>query len=232
MKAITAESKTGRFSARLYKAAGEIWQKSHEHPFLKELGEGSLSAERFVYYLKQDYVYLIDYAKMFAYGSVKATDLDTIAKMSALSYSTLNTEMELHRQYAAKFGVSREELEGTKPSPTTTAYTGYLLNVAAQGSLADVVSAVLPCMWSYREIGVKLAELPERLTHPLFGEWVAMYSSTEFGELTEWTIDLMDRLAEGLSEPERERLIGHFVTASKLEYMFWQMAYVQEEWPV
>ncbi|WP_307475848.1 thiaminase II [Paenibacillus harenae] len=220
------------FSDRLYRSAEEIWMKSHAHPFLTELRDGNLDPERFIYYLKQDYVYLIDYAKMFAIGSMKAQDLDTMVKFAELLHSTLNVEMDLHRQYAERFGVSREELEQTRPAPTTVAYTKYLLDTAAQGPLADVVAALLPCMWSYREIGAAYSKVPGALDHPLYREWILMYGSEEFGALTDWCIGLMDRLAEGLPEQELARLEERFVVASKLEYLFWDMAYRQEEWPV
>src|SRR5690606_7136104 len=211
------------FSERLYAAAGGIWEQSHRHPFLTELSNGTLDPQRFIYYMKQDYVYLIEYSKMFAYGSIKAQDLATIGTMSELLHSTLHVEMDLHRQYAERFGISREELELTTPSPTLIAYTKYMLEAAAQGTLADVVAALLPCMWSYREAGCRFAESPEALEHPLYREWVLMYSSKEFGELTDWTIALMNELAEGLPERELARLERHFVTASKFEYLFWDM---------
>lgn len=221
-----------RFSDRLYRSAEEIWSKSHAHPFLTELRDGTLDPERFIYYLKQDYVYLIDYAKMFAIGSMKARDLDTMVKFAELLHSTLNVEMELHRQYAERFGVTREALAQTCPSPTTVAYTKYLLDTASQGPLSEVVAALLPCMWSYREIGVAYSKVPGALDHLLYREWILMYSSEEFGALTDWCIGLMDRLAEGLPEQELATLEERFVVASKLEYMFWDMAYRQEEWPV
>jgi thiaminase/transcriptional activator TenA len=221
-----------RFSDRLYRAAQEIWTKSHRHPFLTELREGTLDPERFIYYLKQDYVYLIDYAKMFAIGSMKARDLETMVKFAELLHSTLNVEMELHRQYAERFGVTREQLEQTRPSPTTVSYTKYMLDAASQGSLAEVVAALLPCMWSYREIGAAFVKFPGALDHPLYREWILMYGSEEFGELTDWCIRLMDRLAEDQPERELALLEERFVVASKLEYLFWDMAYRQEEWPV
>ncbi|SEO97383.1 thiaminase II [Paenibacillus sp. OV219] len=223
---------SSRFTERLYHAAEPVWLKCHEHPFLTELRSGKLDPDRFIYYLKQDYVYLIDYAKLFAIGSVKARDVQTMAKFAELLHNTLNVEMELHRQYTEKFGVSREQLEQTVPSPTTVAYTKYLMDTAAHGSLAEVVAALLPCMWSYREIGVSFMNHPGALNHPLYREWILMYSSEEFGELADWCIGLMDELAEGLPEAELSKLEERFIVASKLEYMFWDMAYRLEEWPV
>lgn len=225
------DTAVGSFSERLYESVQPVWQKCHAHPFLTGLRDGTLELERFIYYMKQDYVYLIDYAKMFALGSIKARDLETMGKFAELLHSTLNVEMELHRQYAERFGIARDELEATVPAPTTIAYTKYMLD-AGQGSLAEVVAALLPCMWSYREIGTTFAAHPGALDHPLYREWILMYSSEEFGELTEWTIRLMDRLAENLPERELARLEELFVVTSKFEYMFWDMANRQEEWPV
>jgi len=219
------------FAERLRRAAAPIWARSHEHPFLRELGNGTLDRERFIHYLRQDYVYLIDYAKLFALGAVKADDLATMAVFSELCHSTLNAEMELHRGYAEKFGISRGELAATVPSPTTVAYTKYMLDAAFQGSLADVVAVLLPCMWSYREIGTALAAEPGALDHPLYREWILMYASDEFGKLTDWCIGLMDRLAEGLPERERDRLKERFLAASRFEYLFWDAAYRREGWP-
>lgn len=229
---MTIDVELERFSERLYRRVEPVWLKCHAHPFLTELRDGTLAPDRFIFYMKQDYVYLIDYAKMFALGSIKSRDLETMGKFAELLHSTLNVEMELHRQYGEQFGITRAELEATIPTPTTIAYTKYMLEVAQQGSLAEVVAALLPCMWSYREVGTNFAQYPGALEHPLYRNWIIMYSSKEFCALTDWTIALLDRLAEGLPMRELARLEELFVVTSKFEYMFWDMAYRQEEWPV
>jgi thiaminase/transcriptional activator TenA len=219
------------FTARLRERVHPIWERTHRHPFVTGLGDGSLPVESFKFYLKQDYLFLIEYAKLFAVASTKAYDLATSAKFAALQEATLNYEMELHRQYAQRFGISREELEATEPSFVMLAYTSYMLKVAHQGSLADLVSALLPCMWSYWEIGKRLADGEGALQHELYGEWVKTYSSPEFGELAQWLIGVMDQLADGKNEQELARLEEHFLTTSRMEYLFWEMAYREELWP-
>ncbi len=89
---------------------------------------------------------------------MKATDVQTMGKFAALLDSTLNEEMSLHREYAKKFEISEKELEKAQPSPTTLAYTHYMLHVGQSGTLAELVAALLPCMWSYWEIGKELSE--------------------------------------------------------------------------
>lgn len=222
-----------KFSQTLYQKVNEIWEKTHQHPFVIGMGQGDLPVESFVRYMKQDYVFLIDYAKLFAFGSVKAKDLETMAVFAKLLDETLHGEMELHRQYAARFEITNQQLEETKPTPINLAYTRYMLNVAQNGSLEELISTLLPCMWSYWEIGKMLAEnYPNSTEHRLYGEWIKMYSSKEFGSLACWLIDLLDQLVEGKPDWEKQILEGHFITTSKFEYMFWDMVYQGGDWPV
>ncbi|WP_240418438.1 thiaminase II [Paenibacillus periandrae] len=219
------------FSTYLHEKLQRVWRQNHTHPFVQELGQGTLPIEKFRFYMVQDYLYLIDYAKLFALGAVKANDIGTMGKFAALLNSTMNEEMSLHRDYAARFGISLEELEQAEPSPITLAYTHYMLNAAHNGSLADLVAALLPCMWSYWEIGVELNQIPGASEHEWYGEWVRMYSSEEFGDLARWCLDLFDQLTEGKPQAELDRLETIFLNTTRYETLFWDMAYNQETWP-
>ncbi|MFD2213267.1 thiaminase II [Metabacillus endolithicus] len=220
-----------KFSQRLYEKVLPIWESNHNHPFVKGMGNGTLEKDKFRFYMIQDYLYLIEYAKVFALGAVKATDLHTMGRFAALLNSTLNEEMELHRQYAKKFGITTEELEEAKPSPTTLAYTHYMLHVSQNGTLAELVSALLPCMWSYWEIGKDLKKIEGASEHEFYGEWITMYASDEFGQLATWCIELIDELSEGKSESELVKLEEIFLNTTRFEYMFWDMAYKETMWP-
>src|SRR4051812_30403655 len=209
-----------KFSQTLYEKVREVWDKTHRHPFVVGLGTGELPVESFIRYMKQDYVFLIDYAKLFAFGAVKARDIETMGYFARLLDETLHGEMDLHRQYAQRFGITNEQLEETTPTPINLAYTRYMLNVAQNGSLEELIAALLPCMWSYWEISKMIAvNYPSAIEHLLYGEWVKMYSSSEFGSLATWLIDLLDRLAEGKPERELAILEEHFLTTSRFEYM-------------
>lgn len=221
-----------KFSQRLVEKVLPIWHKNHTHPFVQGIGDGSLAKEKFRFYMVQDYLYLIDYAKVFALGAVKATDLATMGKFAELLNSTINEEMELHRQYAKRFGITIAELESAKPSPTTLAYTHYMLHVSQNGTLAELVSALLPCMWSYWEIGKALNENEGANEHEFYGEWISMYASDEFGRLATWCIELIDEITEGKPETELVKLEEIFLNTTRFEYMFWEMANNEEMWPL
>ncbi|RBW71246.1 thiaminase II [Bacillus taeanensis] len=220
-----------RFTERLHKKVMPIWKKSHDHPFVQGIGHGTLDQDKFRFYMIQDYLFLIDYAKLFGIGAIKANDLKTMGQFAKLLDATLNEEMALHREYAKKFGILEAELENAQASPITLAYSHYMLHVGQNGSLAELVASLLPCMWSYSEIGKELSKLNGALSHEFYGEWVQMYSSEEFGELAAWLIGLLDELAEGKLEAELSRLEEIFVNTSRYEYMFWDMSYHQSMWP-
>ena len=100
-----------RFTERLRQKADGIWEAQHQHPFVRGIGDGTLSLERFKFWLRQDYVFLIEYARLLALAAARSPDLETIIRFATLLKETVETEMNLHRAYAAEFGISREELE-------------------------------------------------------------------------------------------------------------------------
>ena len=63
---------------RLLSSVQEIWAGYHTHPFVMGIGDGSLDQEKFRYYMIQDYLYLIDYTRVFAVGVAKAKDLSVM----------------------------------------------------------------------------------------------------------------------------------------------------------
>jgi thiaminase/transcriptional activator TenA len=139
--------------------------------------------------------------------------------------------MGLHRSYAAEFGIGHEELEAEVAAPTTRAYTDYLLRVSTMGDFSELVAVLLPCMWGFSEIGQRLARQP-RPRDERYAKWVEMYSSPEFVELAVWCRDLLDRLVNGLPERELLKLEETFLTSSRFEWSFWEMAWKMERWAI
>ena len=172
-----------RFTEHLRQQTADFRRQVLQHPFVTGIGDGGLPLEAFRFYMCQDYVFLIDYSRVLALAVAKADDLETMGRFAELLHETLNTEMELHRGYCARFGVTREELDATKPAPTTVAYTSYLLRVAAQGSFGELAASLLPCQWGYWEIGEHLDRQGPPTHAPLYAEWVGMYSSHKFRDL-------------------------------------------------
>ena len=209
-----------------------IRQAILEHPFVAGVGDGTLDVDKFKHYVLQDYVYLIDYSRVLALAAARAQDLDTMGWFARLLDETLNVEMDLHRGYCAEFGITTVELETTVPAPTTVAYTSYLLNVAHQGSFPELVASLAPCQWGYWEIGEHLARQGEPEDAPLYCQWIQMYTSPEFAELADAIRTLLNRLGDRAGADELEAMGRAYLTSLRFEYLFWEMAYRQESWPV
>lgn len=217
------------FSAHLREIADPIWEAQHEHPFVRGIGDGTLDVEKFGHWLRQDYLYLIDYARLFAAGVLKAPDLPTMNTMAEMVHAILHMEMDLHRSYVAEFGITTENLERETKAPTCQGYTDFLLRTATTGDFAELLAALLPCIWGYAEVGARLEQrgMPD---DERYARWIGMYASEEFAQLGEWCRDLVDRVASGMPDDARRRMEEAFVTSSRYELAFWEMAWSGERW--
>jgi len=220
-----------RASDAFRQAARGIWEANFAHPFVRGIGDGTLSEERYRFYLAQDYVYLIDFSRFFAVAAAKAPSLAPMERFAKLLDETLHFEMDLHRGLCAEFGISRHELERTRPSPTCLAYTSYLLRMAYEGEARMLLAALLPCSWGYGEIGLRLRGkgLPP-VAH--YAKWIETYASAAYQEIVEWLRTLFDEVLGDLGGMQRSRLQEIFDTSSRWEYLFWEMAWRMEGWPV
>lgn len=213
---------------RLYEAARPVWQQCHEHPFVRGIGDGTLDKEKFQWFLLQDYLYLFDYARVFAWGVIKARDAGLMRTFSANVDAILGGEMKIHRSYMARLGITEEQVLQVKPALSNTSYTHYMLAVAAAGGPAEIIAAILACSWSYAEIGEELAKVPGALDHPFYGEWVQGYAGEEYHKTNDALVALMDELAAGCTEEQYARLEEIFVNCSRYELGFWEMAWTLE----
>src|SRR5215470_12629806 len=131
-----------RFTDHLAELAAPIWQAQHEHPFVRGIGDGTLAVERFAFWVRQDYLFLIEYCRLSGLAAARAPDLDTISRFADLLQATARTEMDLHGGYAAQFGISAADLERETMAPTTRGYTDFLLRVAATGDFGELAAAL------------------------------------------------------------------------------------------
>jgi thiaminase/transcriptional activator TenA len=139
-------------------------------------------------------------------------------------------ERELHGTLLDELRISREIAERAEPAPTNLAYTSYLLATVRGGSYAEGLGAVLPCYWIYAEVGREL--LRRGSPDSRYQRWIGTYGGPEYGAVAAEVIAELDRVSPGLSADERVSVARHFRATSRYEWMFWQMGYEQESWPV
>ena len=214
-----------KLSQRLHACVQDIWPRYLSHPFVMQMADGTLPMEKFRYYMLQDYLYLFDYARVFALGVVKARDPELMRVFAANVDAILGGEMKIHRAYMKRLDITEEQVFSIKPALANLSYTNYMLSVAQTGGPMEIVASILACSWSYAEIGQALAAIPGAAEHPFYGEWIRGYASEEYAATNQALIELMDSLAADAGEEQLAYLTDVFVNCSRYELGFWDMAW-------
>ncbi|WP_328996059.1 thiaminase II [Kribbella sp. NBC_01245] len=217
------------FSAELWdRGAAKVYDEIVRHPFITGLTDGTLSHDAFRYFIVQDSHYLRAYSRALTLVAARATDEEAVSMFARHAAEAIEVERELHTGLLAQLGLTPADVDAAGSGPTTTAYMSYLTAVCATGTYAEAVAVVLPCYWIYRDVGREL--LTRSSPDPVYREWIATYGSPEFDAVVESVLAVTDRLEMGVAE--RERCHQHFATTSRYEWMFWDAAYHQLDWPV
>lgn len=220
----------GRFTDELWAAAEPVYRRILAHPFLTGLADGSLDVAAFRFYILEDATYLREFARALSVTAAKAPKRQWIVAFDEDAVGSLEAERALHESYFRDFGLSEEEVESRPPAPTTLAYTSYLLATAYASDFGEALSALLPCYWIYLEVGRALAKRGS--PNPLYQRWIDNYGSDEYEKAVESVLAIMDEVASESGSAARARMTRHYVTTSRYEWMFWDMGYRQEAWPV
>jgi thiaminase/transcriptional activator TenA len=200
------------------------------HPFVTGLTDGSLPMESFAYYVAQDSHYLRDYARALAMVSAKAPDEATVAMFAAHAHGALEVEQQLHAGFARDLADTHPAAFAAPPSPTTLAYTSYLLRVCALGDYAQALAAVLPCYWIYAEVGAALVS--QGSPNPLFHRWIETYGGEEFAAVVAAVLDALDHAGATAGLAQVAAMREHVLVTSKYEWMFWDAGLRRESWPL
>ncbi len=220
------------YSKKLKKKHATIWDASVNHPFVKGVGDGSLPLDNFRYYMRQDFLFLVDMCRAMAAAVTTADTLEDMQYFSQGLDATLNSEMSLHAGYCEQLGVTELELRETTPSPATLAYTGHLIRVASQGDPGEIAAAMLPCAWTYAEIGLMLFDRGLPANQPLYWPWIEMYASDEYVKSAERMKAFVDRCGAAAGPTVLEQMDSAFELGLRYEYLFWEAALLMEEWSV
>ena len=195
-----------KVSERLYSKVKDIWESYNLHPFVQGIANGNLPIDKFQFYMIQDHLYLLQYAKVFALGLIKAT----------------------HQAYLKQLGITREMIDSAKMSLVNESYTNYMISIGFKEGLAEIAVAVLACSWSYKLIGEYVASVPNSKDNEFYRPWIDTYTSEEYIKENDMTIDLVNSLTENYTEEQLENLEKIIVNCSRYEYMFWDMAWNKE----
>ena len=184
------------------------------HPTVAGIARGDLDPAVFRAWLEQDYLFLLDYVRVFARLAWQAPQ-QHLPDLVDLAHSTWHDELSLHRELAADFDA---DLFGAIAGPVTTAYTRFLLHAAADYGRG--LAALLPCMWGYSTLGRRLAGRPP--AEPRYARWIATYADPGFRGLADRCAQMLDE-AHALNLVDERVATAAFDEALRHELAFWDV---------
>jgi thiaminase (transcriptional activator TenA) len=217
-----------KFMQSLWQQIRPVYTAILDHAFIRELTEGTLSRDRFAFYMKQDALYLRDFSRALAIAGTRSPETADMQAYLGFASGAIVVERALHETYFREFEVTLD----VDASPACFAYTQYLLATVALGTYPEALAALLPCFWIYREVGKEIAErAASRLDDNPYARWISTYSGEEFSASVDRAIETTERVAQNATEADRQLMNRAFQRSSRLEWRFWDSAYRLESWP-
>jgi thiaminase II len=158
------------------------WHDHTHHAFVRKIADGTLPVEQFRTYLIQDYLFLIQFARANALAANKSKDIADITR-SAEIVRHIFTEMKLHIDYCAEYGLSREDIVNEEEKMACTAYTRYVLDVGHSEDWFALQVALLPCLLGYGVIARRLFDDPgTKREGNKYWKWIETYVAADYVE--------------------------------------------------
>ena len=223
-------------SEQMWNEAQSIITATENHTFLTSMVDGTLSKEKFVYYVKQDAIYLNDYAECLSRLSEKCPNQTHAKRLKEMAKGAEKDEKDMHRSFFKKWKINDDE--EVKAMPNTLLYTSYILRIVSLKPYAEGLAVLLPCFWVYMHVGKKMLNLRKALgdsvsRSPEFDAWIDMYASDEFEkDVTDYRSIVDDFVdSSDCDEGMIKKMKHHFVRCCQLEHMFWDQAEELIQWP-
>lgn len=211
-----------KWSQQAWLAAESVYQAILKLPFLHELADGSLPADKFRFYISQDNQYIDVYSRVLAHIASRLPRIADVETFLAFANGGVAVERGLHLEYNPDTSIGK--------SLACELYTSYL-KARGDEDVAVEAAAVLPCFWIYLEVGKHIQRIADMDGNP-YRDWIAAYSDPEFEESCRRCISICDSLADASTEDVRRQMTKAFVDCSRMEWLFWDSAYKKEMWPV
>ncbi len=207
----------------------DLWEKMVTHPFVLEMGEGTLPVEKARYYFLQDYVFVGDLVTMTAMGIARAPDFSAGSRLNRFLAGVLDPENDLFVRAFRELGVPEEEYRAASALPITRAFGDFMVRTGLEGAFEDILTVLYVTEGTYLDWGTRLLEAGKRPRNPIYRQWIEIHGPAVLGDLVNWMAAHLDGADLGHRRDHIERL---FLTALRYEYLFWEAAYRGQSWPV
>lgn len=214
-----------RWSDSAWEAARPVYEKILEHPFVRALADGTLSAERFRFYLRQDALYLDGYARRLAHIAARLEHKEHTESFLRFAADGIAVERALHEQFLGGEHLAPEEI-----SPACLLYTS-VLESQATAPVEIEAAAVLPCFVVYQRVGEAIHARQQGTENP-YRRWIETYADPAFAASTAEATAICDALADAAGDATRRRMTDIFVRCTRMEWLFWESAWQLETWKI
>ena len=216
-----------KWSEHAWKTAEPVYRQILNLDFVRGLIDGTLSREKFLFYIRQDAEYLVGFGKALAGIAARLDNVEHSQAFLIFAGECMAVERSLHESY-----LGSEKLPAKlEPSPTCLLYTSYILKQVYSAPLEVAMAAVLPCFWVYKEVGDYILTKQNKNGNP-YQAWIDTYGGDEFATAVQKAINICDEVATSCSNTVRQAMTEAYVLCTKMEWMFWDSAWKLETWPV
>ncbi len=200
-----------------------LWTKMLDHEFLRQTAAGSIPFEVFANWLRQDYFFVKGAIPFISVLISRAPE--AMRPGLAAAIPALESELSLFERMARE---KRVPLEG-EITPTCHAYIQFMIATAHSASFEEAFTLLYCAEKAYFDCWSSVRRtLPD--TSP-WGDFVDRWSNESFAAWIKWLEGEIDKLLEQASESLTERMGETFLTTTRYEYLFWDMALRGESWP-
>ena len=214
-----------KWSEEVWELAAPTYGKIIEHPFITELSAGSLPQEKFRFYLRQDALYLENYARILSHIASRLPDKGHVTSFINFASAGIVVEKELHASC-----LGGEIPPVSEISPSCLLYSSVLQSFATAPVEVEA-AAILPCFWVYNRVGKEILSMQTGDGNP-YSRWIGTYADEGFTASTLRAVEICDALAHGTGKATRERMTDAFLLCTKMEWMFWDSAWEMEKWKI
>lgn len=215
------------WSQKAWEKSIPIYKRIISHPFIKELMNGSLPKEKFGFYIQQDALYLQEYGKVMSGIASRLDEPEQAGAFLRFAVDTVEVENALHATFRNELNISK----GEAASPSCMLYTSFMQNILHTRPVFEAVAAVLPCFTVYMNVG-KFIYSHQTADANSYRDWINTYSGDLFASSVMLAEKICDHLAHNCSEIQQDKMLEHYLFATKLEWMFWESAYKMEQWEI
>ncbi|RYU93061.1 thiaminase II [Emticicia agri] len=214
-----------KWSEQAWLSIEPIYESILQMPFIQELTNGSLALEKFQYYLMQDSIYLEHFGRALAIVGARANNIPDMLSFFRFAETTIIVENALHESYFKDFGiVAKDSIQ-----PACHHYTHFLRSNATMEAVEVAMAAVLPCFWIYKAVGDYIYQHQKAGDNP-YQKWINTYAGEEFGIAVKSAISICDNNAAQTTVAIQEKMTEAFIMSARLEYDFWEAAYINRRW--